>query len=128
VIDLLSAKTLASYEKDFYAGTPAVTVNTFGKGQAYFIGARTEVSSLNTIYDAIIEEFDLSNPFVVNGNPVVSVQSRTKNNQDYYFVMNFSEHPQSITVKEETVDIISGETQGKNISLPVYGVKVLKRR
>ncbi len=128
VIDLLSAKTLASYEKDFYAGTPAVTVNTFGKGQAYFIGARTEVLSLNTIYDAIIEEFDLSNPFVVNGNPVVSVQSRTKNNQDYYFVMNFSEHPQSITVKEETVDIISGETQGKNISLPVYGVKVLKRR
>lgn len=128
IIELSTAEGIANYEKDFYAGTPAITVNKFGKGQAIFIGARTEVNSLNTIYDTIVEDLDLKNSFVVNGNPVVSVQSRTLANQEYYFVMNFSEQPQSITVLEETLDLITGDNQAKEISLTEYGVKVLKRR
>ena len=32
------AETLAEYQEDFYAGTPVLTENSFGKGKAYYVG------------------------------------------------------------------------------------------
>ena len=34
------AKILATYASEFYAGTPAVTENQYGKGRAWYIGTR----------------------------------------------------------------------------------------
>lgn len=40
LIHLEGAEALAYYGKDFYQGRPALTVNQFGKGQAYYMAAR----------------------------------------------------------------------------------------
>src|SRR5690606_22993828 len=37
-----TAQVLATYQHDFYAGMPAITVNQFGSGQAYYIAFRTD--------------------------------------------------------------------------------------
>lgn len=36
---------LGTYAADFYAGTPAVTVNTYGAGKAYYVGARIDMEN-----------------------------------------------------------------------------------
>jgi beta-galactosidase len=42
LVHLETAEALATYEQDFYAGRPAVTVNGFGNGRAFYLAARTE--------------------------------------------------------------------------------------
>ncbi|WP_340006875.1 beta-galactosidase trimerization domain-containing protein [Paenibacillus sp. FSL K6-0276] len=36
------ARPIAWYGDDFYSGSPAVTVNAFGKGQVYYFGTHME--------------------------------------------------------------------------------------
>ncbi len=42
LIECGTAKTLAEYGDDFYRGKPVLTVNSFGKGKAYYLAARAE--------------------------------------------------------------------------------------
>ncbi|MHC5173805.1 MAG: beta-galactosidase, partial [Planctomycetota bacterium] len=37
ILQLDTAKSLAEYGSDFFKGTPALTVNNFGKGRAYYV-------------------------------------------------------------------------------------------
>ena len=53
ICDLIHAETaqvVATYGGDFYAGRPALTVNAFGKGQAWYIAARSEQAFLADFY------------------------------------------------------------------------------
>ena len=36
------AEVLSTYEKDFYQGMPAITKNSFGKGEAYYVATRSD--------------------------------------------------------------------------------------
>ncbi len=38
VLDLTTAAPVASYAHEFYAGSPAITVNAYGDGRAYYVG------------------------------------------------------------------------------------------
>ena len=50
VIRLNGAKALAVYGDDYYKGSPAFTINHYGKGRAYYIAARLEPSFYRSFY------------------------------------------------------------------------------
>ena len=50
ILEALTAEVLGTYEKDFYAGEAALTKNKFGKGEAYYIAARTGSDMLSRRY------------------------------------------------------------------------------
>lgn len=121
-----SAVTLAEFQTDFYANKAAVTINEYGKGQASFIGCRTNYDFLESFYQEVASKLDLNNAFVVKGDDEVSVQSRDFENESYYFVMNFSETEKTITVSKELTDLLTGLEEKQEIKLKPYEVKVLK--
>ncbi|MBQ2992263.1 MAG: beta-galactosidase [Clostridia bacterium] len=47
------AKPMMRYDEDFFAGAPAVAVNTFGKGKAYYIATRFEEDFYKPLYAEI---------------------------------------------------------------------------
>ena len=57
---LEGAKALASYEEDFYAGMPAASKNTYGKGTTYYIATRFEEEGLAKILDQAVQEAGVS--------------------------------------------------------------------
>ncbi len=59
---LEGAKALASYEEDFYAGMPAASKNTYGKGTTYYIATRFEEEGLAKILDQAVQEAGVSHP------------------------------------------------------------------
>ncbi|MDZ7836398.1 MAG: beta-galactosidase [Alkalibacterium sp.] len=59
VIEPVTASDLAVYQSDFYKGTPAVTVNGYQEGEAYYIGARLTDDFLADFYSGLISELDL---------------------------------------------------------------------
>jgi beta-galactosidase len=117
---------LATYGDDVYQGTPAVTKNNVGEGQAYFIGARTGADFLRDFYGELLAGLDVNAP-PIGAGPGVSVQTRANDSATYYFIMNFTEEPRTFTLPQDMVDIMTGQTIAKGEhTLPVYGAHICR--
>ena len=55
VAALEGAEPLMVYDEDFFAGAPAVTVNAFGEGKAYYVATRFEEEFYKPLYEMICE-------------------------------------------------------------------------
>ncbi|WP_342395192.1 beta-galactosidase trimerization domain-containing protein [Bacillus sp. T2.9-1] len=127
ILEAKEAEVLGTYMEDFYQGNPAVVKNSYGKGKAYFIGARTEQAFLDDLYGDIQKEMNLQVENEIVHEDGVSVQRRESDEHCYLFVMNFTEQKQSITVKEPLYDLLTEEIKQEHIELLPYEVMVLKK-
>jgi beta-galactosidase len=58
----------------------------------------------------------------------ITAQMRTDGEKDYIFVMNFTQEEKTVELDEkEYIDLLEGETLNRKITVPGYGVKILKR-
>jgi beta-galactosidase len=125
LFDVCGAEVLGTYASDFYAGNAAITRNAYGKGMAYFIGARTGADFLSIFYYGILVETGYVTPAPIEAPPGVSVQTRKNGDKTYRFVMNFTEEEQGITLLNDMHDLITGQIikKGRQI-MPTYGVYI----
>jgi len=90
LIETTTAKTIMTYGSDFYAGTPAVTVNEFGQGKAYYLGAHAEDDFFSDIMKIIVKDTGL-NPILEGAVPkCVEVSSRMMGDKESIFLQNYS--------------------------------------
>ncbi|TSO26559.1 beta-galactosidase [Lactobacillus sp. LL6] len=82
-----SARVLAKYSSEFYADTPAVTVNDYGHGKAWYIGSKFKHDSLTKIMDKILEECKVSG--LANSNLEITCRE-DQDDKKYYFILNMS--------------------------------------
>jgi beta-galactosidase len=129
--DLIHAETaevLAVYKNDFYKDMPAVTVNKYGKGKAYYIAGRTGDNFNTDFYLKLINDLNIKSVIdgvLPNG---VTAQMRYNKENKYIFIMNFTEEEKKVSLgKEEYMDMISGEKVSKEIIFEKYGIKILKQ-
>lgn len=127
IINLKTATEEGQYKQDFYADTSAVTKHSYGKGCAYYIGARLEDTFHEAFYEKIIEELSLKLEAVIDHGKGVSVQCRYDDEHEYIFIMNFTEEKQVVTIPNSMKNILSGENEEGEIILNVYETRVLKR-
>ena len=122
-----TATTLAVYTSDFYAGRPAVTVNHFGRGQAYYLAARTEDSLLDDFYNALCARLKLCRPLSTTLPQGVITRLRTDGKNNYIFVMNFNDQPKSVDLgNTEGINLCNGNRIAKTLEIAPYGVAVIK--
>ncbi|MDR0291069.1 MAG: beta-galactosidase [Treponema sp.] len=86
------ASVLGTYNEDFYAGRPALTANSRGKGKAYFIAARTGEDFLDDFYRTIADEAGVRRIFEKELPRGVTAQIRSDGTNDYIFLLNFAPH------------------------------------
>ncbi|MDT8715164.1 beta-galactosidase [Clostridium sp. 19966] len=121
------AEILATYGKDFYAGMPALTVNSFGDGKAYYIAARTKQDFNDAFYGKIIEEAKLEKSIEAKLPEGVTAQYRIDGENKYIFVMNFSNEEKTIELKEaDYTNLLTGEAVEKQMVIKPYGIEILK--
>lgn len=92
ICDLLHCETatpLAVYEHDFYAGHPALTCNSFGSGQAYYIAFRNNEHFEKTFYSDLLNKLRLSSGLNTEIPENVHVQQRENDENRFWFIMNF---------------------------------------
>ncbi|WP_217586495.1 beta-galactosidase [Lentibacillus saliphilus] len=121
------ADVLAAYQSDFYAGRPAVTVNQFGKGKAYYIASRNKPSFHSDFYGKLIKEIDIKG--VVNASlpEGVTAQKRTDGQNNYIFLLNFSEENKLVELDNGSyINVLSGAVVNAAIELSPFGVSILK--
>ena len=125
LIHLEGAEALATYEKDFYAGMPAATRNTYGEGAAYYVGTQMDAAGLAKILDRAVSEVGVK--AVIPETTGLEVTCRTSDDTRYYYVMNFKDEdqilPESLAGK---IDLISGEVIPAGTVLKKWDVLVLQ--
>lgn len=117
------ATVLGEYTEDFYKGMPAVTVNDYGKGKAYYIATDFETIGYTKLFDRWFRDV-ITSEKVVDTPDNVCVTMRYKEDVCYVFVLNFNKTPVEIHLPFE-YEILAGEFTGNTIS--PYGVLVLKK-
>lgn len=120
LIHLEGATALAHYESDFYAGRPAVTVNRFGKGRAFYVAARLDAR----FTDDLISHAAADLPRAVDAPLPAGVSATTRG--EFVFVMNFNNAPVTIDLKREHADVLTG-SRLTSLDLPPYGAAVLRQ-
>lgn len=123
-----TAETLAVYGDDFYKGRPAVTVNNFGTGKAYYIAARTKEDFNDTFYTYLNNTLSLKHAINTELPYGVTAQLRTNGENDYIFLMNFNNATTKIELDDNKYyDLLSKEEINKTIILAPFGFAILKK-
>ena len=121
------SQVLAVYGQDFYKGRPALTVNSFGKGKAYYIAARTKEDFNDEFYGKLIDTLNIKRAINADLPYGVTAQMRTDGKNKFIFLLNFIESEKKIEINDlNCTDLLSGEKINNAITLSPYGIKILK--
>lgn len=63
ILSLDSATSVGEYTSEFYAGSPAVTRNSYGEGEAWYIATLLDRDGLQKLFEPIAKRHDLAGPF-----------------------------------------------------------------
>src|SRR5699024_284941 len=128
LIHLEGAKALAYYKHDFYAGQPALTINHFGKGKAYYVASRNKNAYNDTFYSNLLRDLNVKKVIETDLPEGVTAQCRTDGVHDFVFLMNFVDRTQFVDLSDrEYVNVVTGEKTAQKVELGSFDVKVLKR-
>lgn len=79
-----TAEVVATYQSDFYQGTPVITENNYGKGKVWYVGSQLETAGLAELLMKVSEAAQLTSL----GAPGLEITMRQSQGQTFYFIMN----------------------------------------
>ena len=126
LMHLEGARELASYEEDFYAGTPVNTENSFGAGKAYYVGTRSSQEFYRMFMRERMEEKGISP--VLEAPEGVEATERFKDGKGVMFVLNHNDEETAFVLNEARKDLLTGEQYegGTVVTLEAKGVMLLE--
>jgi len=122
LITLKEAKPIARYNSGWYIGHAAATVNTFGKGRAYYVGCGLPQSFYDRLMEKVLEGLALEN---IKTPDEVEITTREKKGKRFIFVMNFSARPSRIFLDKEYTELIKEKRLKGKVSLDPFEVLIL---
>ena len=118
-----TAKTLMAYGKDFYAGSPALLVNHYGKGKAYYVCADVCQEFYDDLYGKVAAEAGVcgfSGQKLPGG---LELTCRETEDRIYYFAQNFSNEEVPLNLPDGEVLFGDGSSMLKPLGNLVLFVK-----
>lgn len=120
--DSSGLEILGRYTDDFYAGTPAVTLNSYGRGRACYIGARIDDASFGRIMELLLTEAGISYNRLPGG---IEYHEREYEGTRFAFYLNYNES--AVTVNGVNGhDLISNEEINGDMVIERLGIKIVK--
>lgn len=124
LIHAKGAKVLGTYKSDFYKGTPALTVNDYGSGKAYYIAGAVGDDFADDFYKELADKAGVSRS--VNAKLPYGVTSHVRvgeNGERFIFVENYSGNEVELPLDSVYYNL-SGEKL-TSLSLKDYDVAVI---
>lgn len=123
IIKPQDATVIGRYTKDFYAGTPALTVNSYGDGMAYYVGARMDEKGMEYLYQKIWKEIGITPKQLPEG---IEYHVRSNEEDTFEFYLNYTNEVKNIMDISEGTNLITGEKISQELSINPYDVTVIK--
>lgn len=99
IIKLHSARAIAEYASEFYRGSPAITVNRYGKGLAYYVGTEPSENLMDVLCKKISKNAKIQS--FVKTPSGVEITHRCTDDKEYIFMINHNDKEQLIKIPDE---------------------------
>lgn len=122
IIHADTAEVLGTYQNDFYAGLPSVTVNSYGKGRAWYAAFRNDADLCDDFCDSLVNELGIASDV-----PAVTAEEglEVRKRGDLIFILNFADTDRHITLEKEYKNVMTEETVNGTLKIPVCSYLVL---
>lgn len=129
ICDLLhteGAETLSSYDRDFYAGMPALTRNRFGKGTAYYVATRSNEAFYHRLIGDLCAEAGIAP--IMHTREHIKVTERTNENGNFLFILNHGTQSHDIILNRPGTDILTDKEYraGDDLILAAKDVAIIR--
>jgi len=129
IVHLEGAEALAYYQDDFYANSPALTMNQVGAGKAFYITSRNVDQFHADFFKKLVDESGVKRVIYGQLPEGVTAQSRTNGEYDYVFISNYSKEVKEVELSDaEYTDLVNQADVSKVIELEPFGFRLLKRK
>jgi beta-galactosidase len=123
LIEPKGCQVLATYSKDFYAGRPAITLNTFGLGKAIYIGTQSHQHFYHDLIAWLRNLGGLHPLLKVPEN--IEVSMRERDGSRIYFLLNHQNSPIRVQFYKPMHDFLTGNNIVGNYDIAPHGVLVI---
>lgn len=121
LIRVKDAKVLGTYLGDYLANEPALTVNKYGSGNAYYVAGRTKISDLRFLIMHMLKDAKVEYKIMPEG---IEYHKRVSLDGTYEFFMNMTNEPVSVLdVKGQ--DMLQDEIIKNELVIPPMDVRVI---
>lgn len=107
-------------------GTPAVAINSFGKGKAIYIGTYLDDKNVADIFDLALGLADIAP--LAKADPYVEIACRAGRKGKLTFVLNHYAQPKQVSGLPKGANLISGKQCGGRITVEPFGVAVIESK
>ena len=125
LMHLEGAKSLATYDSNFYSGMPAITKNSFGEGYTYYLGTNMSQEGISKVLNEVITQAGVSP--VIDEETELEVTCRKAEGGIHYYLFNFKE--KDIPVPEKFIgceDMLTQKTILADQIMKQYDVLLVK--
>jgi beta-galactosidase len=122
-----AAEVKAVYGKDFYQGMPALTVNKYGAGQAWYVASSPEPAFLQGLLGNLCQDKGITAP--IPPVPGVEVSTRTNEQKEsFVFILNHNDQATTISLGDlKGTDLLSGDFIGNEATLAAKQVLIIEK-
>ena len=123
ILKVQDAEVLGTYTDDFYQGSAAVTCRSHGKGNAYYVAARTSAGEMRPLFEKMLADAGISVRKLPEG---VEYHVRSGEEGSYEFYLNCNTEPVKIA-GVNGLDMVTDREVREEMTLPGYGVAVIRQ-
>lgn len=126
LIRLEGAQVLGTFASDYYANQPALTVNSYGQGHAYYIATQSNEALLDKLTQQLCEQAKVQP--VLEAPEGVEVTKRVRDDgKTVYFLLNHTEQVQQVTIPDgKFKSLLDGKDVEGQVSVDAVDAAVLR--
>jgi len=121
ILRIRNAQTLGSFLSSFYKGSPAVTKNVYGEGEACYVAFCPQKDFIDDFIAALCEEAEISSDI----DAVLPEGIIARKRGELIYLMNFTKNERVIELKRTYKNHLGGETLDR-VTLNKYGYVILE--
>jgi len=125
ILKPVGASVLAEYTDDYYAGKPAITLNSFGAGRAIYVGALGQADLYETLSGWLLDETSIQP--TMKAPEDLEVTERRLRDRRLIFVLNHSSHEQTLELARSYDSLMPGPgTVEGTVAIGPYEILLLQ--
>jgi beta-galactosidase len=125
IIHLKNAQALATFEQDYYAGSPAIARNQFGKGTAFYVGTLPDQSGMDWLMDQACNSAGIK-PVALNSVAGVELIRRANGTETWLFALNHSNEEVKIPLDQPGYELLSSTKLDRTLCLGPMDVAIIQ--
>lgn len=129
ILRLDTAQAMAVYDSEFYAGSPVITQNLYGDGEAYYLGSVPSVDCLRAFYSQIAPKIKENHP-VLSHDLGIDITIRGEGSEQYLFLLNTTSEAKSLVLAQdqsfENIWGLNAQSVTSTLKLEPFATVILK--